>query len=96
MTFAEHLRHGGQPGLDSLHRAGARRRVPHHGDAAILQLGGAQEQHLALVREVAEEGALGQAGRLGDLRDCRRLVATLVKQRHCRLDQAAGGIRFPT
>ena len=62
-----------------------RRRAPRARRAAavteqLLEGLAAAEQHLALVGEVAEEGALRQPGALGDLGDGRRLISLLVEQ----------------
>ena len=56
----------------------------------LLQHLGAGEQHLALVGEVAEEGACGDPGPLGDLGDGRLLVAALDVELQRRLAEPAG------
>jgi hypothetical protein len=56
----------------------------------------APEQHFALVAEVPEEGALGQAGAFGDLRDRGLVVAALDEQVHRGFFKASSGVRRPT
>ena len=81
---------------DRLHRRRrSRRGVDRTGDA-LLQLTGSPEQHLALVGEVAEEGALGQAGTIGDLGDGRLLVTAFGVELERGLLEAAGRIWQPS
>jgi hypothetical protein len=56
----------------------------------------AREQHLPLVREVPEEGGLGQPGPLGDLVDGGRVVALLGEQVERGAHEALPRVRFPS
>jgi hypothetical protein len=60
-----------------------------------LELLGPGEQHLALVREMPEEGSRGHAGPVRDVGDGRAVVAVLGVQRHRRLAQPSGRVGFP-
>ena len=71
-------------------RGDARRR------AASWQARRAGEQHLALVGEVAEEGALGEPGPLGDLGDGGLLEAVLDVELQRRLREPAACVRLPS
>jgi hypothetical protein len=62
----------------------------------LLQLLGAVEQHFPLVGEVAEEGALGDAGASGDVRDGRLLEAVLGVEVERRPPQPSARIRLPS
>ena len=53
------------------------------------------DQNLALVREVAKERALGDAGALGDLRHGRRVVSLLGEQVDGGQDESLACSRFP-
>src|SRR5205085_2053172 len=95
VTLGEHLRDR----IESRRHDRERRRIRGGGDnarePAALELVAAAEQHLALVREVAEEGALGEPRALGDLGDGRRLVSLLVEQLDRGAHQAALGVWSP-
>ena len=54
-----------------------------------------REQHLALVREVAEERALGEVGARGDLRRRRLVIAAFGEQVERGGLQAFTGVGFP-
>jgi len=56
----------------------------------------AGDQHLSLVGEVPEEGALGQSGSLGDLDNGGVVVALLGEQVECGAHQALPCVRFPS
>ena len=84
-----------EAGGDRLERAGARGRL---GDALGQQPAQrllAGDQQLALVGEVPEEGALGDPGALGDLRDRRGVVPLLGEQVDGRQDEAFARSWFP-
>ena len=59
-------------------------------DEPVLERARAGEEHLALVVEVAEEGALGESGALCDVRDGHLVEAALEVELHGCLLQAAG------
>nr|WP_308129471.1 hypothetical protein [Actinoplanes polyasparticus] len=60
-----------------------------------MQAFGAGEEDLALVGEVAEERALGEAGTFGDLGHRRLVEASLGVQVHGRLAEAGLRVRLP-
>ena len=62
----------------------------------LLQHGRTPEQHLALVREVPEERALGQPGTLGDLGNGGGLESTLAVERERGLLEPAAAVGLPT
>jgi hypothetical protein len=61
----------------------------------LAEVVGAEEEHLALVGEVAEEGPLGHAGALGDLGDGGAVVPALAEQREPGRGEAALRVRLP-
>jgi hypothetical protein len=94
-VLGKHRGDGVEPGLDGGGGAGFRRGAGDRGDEQLLQLLRTAEQDFALIREVAEERAFGQAGARCDLGHGRGLVAVLVEQCEGGLDQAARGVGLP-
>ena len=85
-----------QRGGDDLERGGVRRCGVHPVDERLQELLLPVEQHLALVAEVPEEGALGQPDGLRDLRGGRLLEAAGGEQLECRCLQALSRTRLPS
>ena len=86
----------GQAGHDHLERCRFGRSGGHRRDEDLLRLVATVEQHLALVREVTEEGPLGQPGPLGDGRRRGLREPAFSEQSQCRLVQAAASFRLPS
>jgi hypothetical protein len=82
-------------GGDDLERGCVRRRGVHPVDERLKELFLAVEQHLALVAEVTEEGALGQPDGLRDFRGSRLLEPAGGEQLERRCLQALPGTRLP-
>ncbi len=80
---------------DDLERGCVRRRGVHPVDERLEELLLPVEQHLALVAEVPEEGALGQPDGLRDLRGGRLLEPASGEQLECRCLQALSRTRLP-
>jgi hypothetical protein len=85
-----------QRGGDDLERGRVRRRGVQPADECLEELFLPVEQHLALVAEVPEEGALGQADGLRDLRGGRLLEPARGEQFERRCLQALFRTGFPT
>src|ERR1700739_2010435 len=85
-----------QRGGDDLERGCIRRRGVHAVSERLEELLLPEEQHLPFVAEVPEEGALGQADGLRDLRGGRLLEPARGEQLKRRRLQALLGTRLPT
>src|SRR5260221_9945264 len=81
---------------DDLERGRIRRRGVQPVHERLKELFLPVKQHLALVTEVPEEGALGQADGLRDLRRGRLLESASGEQFECRRLQALSRTRLPT
>jgi hypothetical protein len=94
------IREGGRRGLqrggDDLDRGGVRRCGVHAGEEPLHEQVLPVEEDLALVVEVAEEGALGQADGLRDLRGGRLLEPAGGEQFERGLLQPCRRPRLPT
>jgi hypothetical protein len=84
-----------QRGGDDLERGRVRRCGVHPVDERLQEVLLPVEQHLALVAEVPEEGALGQPDGLRDLRGGRLLEPARGEQLECRGLQALSRTRLP-
>ena len=84
------------PGRADKYRGGIRRRGVHSVKERLKELILPVEQHLALVAEVPEEGALGQANRLRDLGGRYLLEPASGEQFERRRLQALSRTRLPT
>ena len=85
-----------QRGGDDVERGCVRRRRVHPVGKRLEELLLPVEQHLALVAEVPEEGALGQPDGLRDLRGGHLLEPASGEQLERRCLQALSGTRLPT
>ena len=83
-------------GGDDLERGCVRRCGVHPAGERLEELLLPVEQHLALVAEVPEEGALGEPDGLRDLRGGHLLEPAGGEQLQCRCLQALSGTRLPT
>ena len=94
--LAEHRGRGVEAERHRVEWPGVGRRSGHAGEDPLAQDGRPPEEHLALVGEVPEEGALGQPGALGDLRGGGLVEAAFGEQCERGLLQTASAVRFPS
>ncbi len=94
--LAEHGCSGVESRRDGIECTVSCRCAGHPGHDPFLESGRSTEQHLSLVREVPEEGALGHSGSEGDLGSSGLVEAPLRVERESRLLQPPPTVRFPS
>ena len=94
--LAEHGGGGGEPTGDGVEGAVLRGRPGHAGHDPLLEEGRSTEEHLSLVGEVPEEGALGQPGPGGDLGGRGLVESPLRVQSQSRFLQPPATVRLPS